>query len=77
MAGRGTDIKLGDGVKELGGLCVIGTERHESRRIDNQLTRTCWYVKVIQVYTQFFVSFEDDLMVRFGTDRIKAFTSSS
>ena len=42
MAGRGTDIKLGEGVRELGGLCVIGTERHESRRIDNQLAWTFW-----------------------------------
>ena len=70
MAGRGTDIKLGDGVKELGGLCVIGTERHESRRIDNQLRGRAGR-QGDPGYTQFFVSFEDDLMVRFGTDRFK------
>ena len=70
MAGRGTDIKLGEGVKELGGLCVIGTERHESRRIDNQL-RGLAGRQGDPGYTQFFVSFEDDLMVRFGTDRFK------
>ena len=70
MAGRGTDIKLGKGVKELGGLCVLGTERHESRRIDNQ------YSEIARRQgdpgmTQFCVSFEDDLMVRFGTDSAK------
>ncbi len=70
MAGRGTDIKLGEGVKELGGLCVIGTERHESRRIDNQLRGRAGR-QGDPGYTQFFVSFEDDLMVRFGTDRFK------
>ena len=70
MAGRGTDIKLGEGVKELGGLCVIGTERHESRRIDNQLRGRSGR-QGDPGYSQFFVSMEDDLMVRFGTDRIK------
>ncbi len=71
MAGRGTDIKLGEEVKELGGLCVIGTERHESRRIDNQLRGRAGRQGDPGV-TQFFVSFEDDLMRRFGTDRIKS-----
>lgn len=70
MAGRGTDIKLGEGVKELGGLCVIGTERHESRRIDNQLRGRAGR-QGDPGMSQFFVSFEDDLMRRFGTDRIK------
>ena len=70
MAGRGTDIKLGEGVRELGGLCVIGTERHESRRIDNQLRGRAGR-QGDPGYTQFYVSFEDDLMVRFGTDRFK------
>jgi len=70
MAGRGTDIKLGDGVRELGGLCVIGTERHESRRIDNQLRGRAGR-QGDPGMSQFFVSFEDDLMRRFGTERIK------
>ena len=70
MAGRGTDIKLGEGVKELGGLCVLGTERHESRRIDNQLRGRSGR-QGDPGYSQFFVSFEDELMVRFGTDRFK------
>ena len=70
MAGRGTDIKLGEGVKELGGLCVIGTERHESRRIDNQLRGRAGR-QGDPGFTQFFVSMEDEIMVRFGTDRIK------
>ena len=70
MAGRGTDIKLGEGVKEKGGLCVIGTERHESRRIDNQLRGRSGR-QGDPGKSQFFVSFEDDLMKRFGTDRIK------
>lgn len=70
MAGRGTDIKLGEGVKELGGLCVIGTERHESRRIDNQLRGRSGR-QGDPGFSQFFVSFEDDLMVRFGTDRFR------
>ena len=76
MAGRGTDIKLGDGVRELGGLCVIGTERHESRRIDNQLRGRAGRQGDPGV-SQFFVSFEDELMVRFGTDRIKALMQSA
>ena len=71
MAGRGTDIKLGEGVRELGGLCVIGTERHESRRIDNQLRGRAGR-QGDPGMSQFFVSFEDDLMRRFGTDRIKS-----
>ena len=70
MAGRGTDIKLTDEVKELGGLCVIGTERHESRRIDNQLRGRSGR-QGDPGFTQFCVSFEDELMVRFGTDRAK------
>jgi len=70
MAGRGTDIKLSDEVRELGGLCVIGTERHESRRIDNQLRGRSGR-QGDPGYTQFYVSMEDELMVRFGTDRIK------
>lgn len=75
MAGRGTDIKLGEGVKELGGLCVIGTERHESRRIDNQLRGRAGR-QGDPGKSQFFVSFEDDLMRRFGTDRIKMMLTS-
>ncbi|MBP3841635.1 MAG: preprotein translocase subunit SecA [Bacilli bacterium] len=70
MAGRGTDIKLSDEIKQLGGLCVVGTERHESRRIDNQLRGRSGR-QGDPGYTQFFVSMEDDLMVRFGSDRIK------
>ena len=70
MAGRGTDIKLSPEVKALGGLCVIGTERHESRRIDNQLRGRAGR-QGDPGFTQFFVSMEDDLMVRFGADRIK------
>lgn len=70
MAGRGTDIKLTDEVKELGGLAVIGTERHESRRIDNQLRGRSGR-QGDPGFSQFCVSFEDDLMVRFGTDRAK------
>ncbi len=70
MAGRGTDIKLGEGVRELGGLCVIGTERHESRRIDNQLRGRAGR-QGDPGKSQFFVSFEDDLMRRFGTESIK------
>ena len=71
MAGRGTDIKLGEGVRELGGLYVIGTERHESRRIDNQLRGRSGR-QGDPGTSQFFVSFDDDLMRRFGTDRIKS-----
>lgn len=72
MAGRGTDIKLGPGVKELGGLAVIGTERHESRRIDNQLRGRSGR-QGDPGLSQFYLSLEDDLMRRFGGDRIKAF----
>ncbi|GFE47937.1 protein translocase subunit SecA [Streptococcus canis] len=72
MAGRGTDIKLGEGVRELGGLCVIGTERHESRRIDNQLRGRSGR-QGDPGESQFYLSLEDDLMRRFGSDRIKAF----
>ena len=70
MAGRGTDIKLGEGVVELGGLCVIGTERHESRRIDNQLRGRAGR-QGDPGFTQFYVSFEDDLMVRFGSEKYR------
>ena len=70
MAGRGTDIKLTEEVKDLGGLCVIGTERHESRRIDNQLRGRSGR-QGDPGFSQFCVSFEDDLMIRFGTDRAK------
>ena len=69
MAGRGTDIKLSDDIRKLGGLCVVGTERHESRRIDNQLRGRSGR-QGDPGYTQFFVSMKDDLMVRFGSDRI-------
>ncbi|GAA2908627.1 preprotein translocase subunit SecA [Enterococcus pseudoavium] len=72
MAGRGTDIKLGLGVIELGGLAVIGTERHESRRIDNQLRGRSGRQGDPGV-SQFYLSLEDDLMKRFGSERIKAF----
>lgn len=71
MAGRGTDIKLGSGVKEVGGLCVIGTERHESRRIDDQLRGRSGR-QGDPGASQFYLSLEDDLMRRFGSDRIKA-----
>ena len=71
MAGRGTDIKLGKGVKELGGLCVIGTERHESRRIDNQLRGRSGR-QGDPGETQFYLSLEDDLMKRFGGERMQA-----
>ncbi|MDR1013308.1 MAG: preprotein translocase subunit SecA, partial [Lactobacillales bacterium] len=70
MAGRGTDIKLGLGVKELGGLAVVGTERHESRRIDNQLRGRSGRQGDPGV-SQFYLSLEDDLMKRFGSERIK------
>ncbi|WP_105207985.1 preprotein translocase subunit SecA [Streptococcus suis] len=72
MAGRGTDIKLGPGVCELGGLCVIGTERHESRRIDNQLRGRSGR-QGDPGESQFYLSLEDDLMKRFGSERIKVF----
>lgn len=72
MAGRGTDIKLGLGVEEVGGLAVIGTERHESRRIDNQLRGRAGRQGDPGV-SQFYLSLEDDLMKRFGSERIKMF----
>lgn len=75
MAGRGTDIKLGEGVAELGGLCVIGTERHESRRIDNQLRGRAGR-QGDPGYSQFFISFEDELMHRFGADKVKGMVQS-
>lgn len=71
MAGRGTDIKLGEGVIELGGLAVIGTERHESRRIDNQLRGRSGRQGDPGV-TQFYLSMEDELMRRFGSDNMKS-----
>ena len=71
MAGRGTDIKLGEGVIEAGGLAVIGTERHESRRIDNQLRGRSGRQGDPGV-TQFYLSLEDDLMRRFGSDAMRA-----
>ncbi|MDL4839245.1 preprotein translocase subunit SecA [Aquibacillus rhizosphaerae] len=71
MAGRGTDIKLGDGVIDLGGLAVVGTERHESRRIDNQLRGRAGRQGDPGV-TQFYLSMEDELMRRFGSDNMKA-----
>ena len=72
MAGRGTDISLGEGVAEVGGLYVIGTERHESRRIDNQLRGRSGRQGDPGV-TRFYLSLEDDLMKRFGGDRVKLF----
>jgi preprotein translocase subunit SecA len=74
MAGRGTDIKLGEGVRELGGLAVIGTERHESRRIDNQLRGRSGRQGDPGV-TQFYLSMEDELMRRFGSDNMKSMMS--
>ncbi|SEJ62085.1 preprotein translocase subunit SecA [Bhargavaea ginsengi] len=70
MAGRGTDIKLGEGVRDAGGLAVIGTERHESRRIDNQLRGRSGRQGDPGI-TQFYLSLEDDLMRRFGSDNMK------
>lgn len=70
MAGRGTDIKLGLGVKELGGLAVLGTERYESRRIDNQLRGRAGRQGDVGM-SQFYVSLEDDLPKRFGTEKLK------
>ena len=75
MAGRGTDIKLSDEIRKIGGLCVVGTERHESRRIDNQLRGRSGR-QGDPGYTQFFVSMKDDLMVRFGSDRIGTMMSN-
>ncbi len=74
MAGRGTDIKLGEGVKELGGLAVLGSERHESRRIDNQLRGRSGR-QGDPGFSQFYVSLQDDLMVRFGSDRMQGLFS--
>ncbi|MEG0275583.1 MAG: preprotein translocase subunit SecA [Coprobacillus sp.] len=73
MAGRGTDIKLGEGVAEVGGLMVIGSERHESRRIDNQLRGRSGR-QGDPGCSLFFVSFEDELMQRFANERIQQFT---
>ncbi len=70
MAGRGTDIKLGEGVRELGGLVIIGTERHEARRIDNQLRGRAGR-QGDPGETRFFISLEDELMRRFAGDRLK------
>ena len=70
MAGRGTDIKLGEGVKDLGGLAVIGSERHESRRIDNQLRGRSGR-QGDPGYSRFYVSVQDELMVRFGSERME------
>ena len=70
MAGRGTDIKLGEGVKELGGLAVIGTERHESRRIDNQLRGRSGR-QGDPGYSRFYLSCDDELLMRFGGDVFK------
>jgi len=69
MAGRGTDIKLGEGVKEVGGMCIIGSERHEARRIDNQLRGRSGR-QGDPGMSQFFVSLEDELMRRFGGDKM-------
>ncbi len=69
MAGRGTDIKLGEGVAEVGGLCIIGTERHESRRIDNQLRGRSGR-QGDPGHSQFYISLQDDLMRKFGADNI-------
>ena len=74
MAGRGTDIKLGEGVRELGGLCVIGTERHESRRIDNQLRGRSGR-QGDPGYTRFYLSAEDELLRRFGSESFKSMLS--
>jgi preprotein translocase subunit SecA len=70
MAGRGTDIKLGEGVRELGGLAIIGTERHDSRRIDNQLRGRAGR-QGDPGFSRFFISMDDDLMRLFGAERIK------
>ena len=70
MAGRGTDIKLGEGVRELGGLFVLGTERHESRRIDNQLRGRAGR-QGDPGTSQFYLSLDDELLRRFGGDNMK------
>ncbi len=69
MAGRGTDIKLGEGVVALGGLCVLGSERHESRRIDNQLRGRSGR-QGDPGYSRFYVSLEDEIMIRFGSEKV-------
>ena len=69
MAGRGTDIKLGEGVEEIGGLAVIGTERHESRRIDDQLRGRSG--RQGDRDSRFYLSLQDELMVRFGSERLQ------
>ncbi len=74
MAGRGTDIKLGEGVRELGGLAVLGSERHESRRIDNQLRGRSGR-QGDPGFSQFYVSLQDELMVRFGSERMQGLFS--
>ncbi|RIM23335.1 preprotein translocase subunit SecA, partial [Staphylococcus cohnii] len=71
MAGRGTDIKLGAGVEEIGGLAVIGTERHESRRIDDQLRGRAGR-QGDKGDSRFYLSLQDDLMVRFGSERLQS-----
>lgn len=76
MAGRGTDIKLGEGVTELGGLCVLGSERHESRRIDNQLRGRSGR-QGDPGCSRFYVSMQDDLMVRFGSERLERFLKNT
>ena len=76
MAGRGTDIKLAPGVAELGGLCVFGTERHESRRIDNQLRGRSGR-QGDPGYSRFFVSFDDELMRRFAPENIRKLFAES
>ena len=76
MAGRGTDIKLGEGVAELGGLCVLGEERHESRRIDNQLRGRSGR-QGDPGYSKFFISLDGELMTRFGGNRVKSLPISS
>lgn len=74
MAGRGTDIKLGEGVQDLGGLAVIGTERHESRRIDDQLRGRAGR-QGDKGYSRFYLSLQDELMVRFGSERMQTMMS--
>ena len=72
MAGRGTDIKLGEGVKELGGLAVLGTERHKSRRIDNQLRGRSGR-QGDPGFSRFYVSMKDELMVQYGSERLEKY----
>ena len=74
MAGRGTDIKLGKGVPEIGGLAVIGSERHESRRIDNQLRGRSGR-QGDPGYSVFYVSFDDELMQRFAGEKLQSFSN--